>query len=133
MEDGVRRHASRVSWFLTHGELPDLDVCHTCDNPTCVRPDHLFLGTPLENSRDMVAKGRSTLGERHGNAKLTWAAVAEIRANPRVKSQREWASQFGVSRRTIGLVVTNRRWRLPARPTPGADPAISEVASESAG
>src|SRR5215471_4470820 len=66
---------SRVVWILTYGVIPDsrLFVCHSCDNPLCCNPMHLFLGTPLDNMRDAVAKGRVCSGERrraaHANAK----------------------------------------------------------------
>lgn len=57
--DGKMRKAHRVAWELTYGPIPpDKNVCHTCDNPPCVRPDHLFLGTNGDNVRDAVKKGR---------------------------------------------------------------------------
>lgn len=57
--------AHRAAWEITFGPIPDgLEVCHTCDTPRCVRPDHLFLGTSLQNNQDMVAKGRQAKGER---------------------------------------------------------------------
>lgn len=58
--NGITRRCTRVAWWLTHGEWPDesLNVCHTCDNPQCVRPDHLFLGTDSDNMRDAIVKGR---------------------------------------------------------------------------
>lgn len=57
--DGKLQQAHRLSWLIHTGESPgDWHVCHKCDNPPCVRPDHLFLGTAVDNMRDMHAKGR---------------------------------------------------------------------------
>jgi hypothetical protein len=81
MGDGrksVRVH--RVAYELTYGPIPEgMFVCHRCDNPPCVEPTHLFLGTPKDNVDDMVAKGREARGAMLPHTRLTEAQVAEIR------------------------------------------------------
>lgn len=66
---GDRAH--RVSWRLRHGDAGDMQVLHRCDNPSCVNPAHLFLGTPSDNMADKVAKGRQAKGRRHAEIMRT--------------------------------------------------------------
>lgn len=67
---GSTQRAHRVAWILTNGEIPDgVFVCHRCDNPPCIRPDHLFLGDSTDNVRDMGLKGRAATGRRNGRVR----------------------------------------------------------------
>ncbi len=80
--DGRMVFSHRVSWMLCRGDIPHgLQVLHSCDNPLCVRPDHLFLGTQKENVADCIRKNRrdQVFGERNGSAKLTESDVRQIR------------------------------------------------------
>ncbi|KKL12320.1 hypothetical protein LCGC14_2536940 [marine sediment metagenome] len=105
--------AHHVSWLLYRGPLPedpDIWVLHTCDTPSCVNPDHLFLGTHTDNIRDASQKGRISRthqlsGENHGKTKLTMIQVEEIRDAEGLFLQRELAEQYEVSRATIGGVL----------------------------
>lgn len=93
-------YAHRVMWELTYGPIPDyLCVLHHCDNPPCVRPDHLFLGTRKNNAFDCIQKKRNPIGENNGRAKLTSAQALEIR-NSKLSSYK-LASKYRVSRWTI--------------------------------
>jgi hypothetical protein len=101
--------AHRVSYELHHGPIPDgLFVCHTCDNPPCVNPDHLFLGTNAENTADRHRKGRDARGTRNGLAKLTEAEVRAILADPR--TQTAIARDYGVNPVTIHYIKVGRNW-----------------------
>ena len=107
--------AHRISWELHFGPITNgLHCLHKCDEPSCVNPNHLFLGTHTDNVRDMHKKGRApdTAGVANGNAKLNEDAVRNIRkyyAAGAVK--KEWlASVYGVHRITIHQIVSGQTW-----------------------
>lgn len=107
----------RLVYQLTYGEIPkNLYVCHHCDNPPCVRPDHLFIGTPADNVRDMHSKGRSRFHTgigRPSRRRLTEDQVREIRAiyaEGKI-SQPSLAAKFDVSPTSIFNIVHHRVWR----------------------
>jgi len=106
--------AHRQSWILAHGSIPaGACVLHHCDVRACVNPDHLFLGTRPDNSADMVAKGRSNIGEQHPLSKLTDDSVRAIRemySEPGGMTQQFIADYYGISRSAVGLIVTRKRW-----------------------
>jgi len=113
---GASWQAHRLSWTVHHGPIPDgLCVCHTCDNPICVNPAHLFLGTQADNVADMIHKGRrvNLVGEKNGKSKLTWDDVCEIRRLYATGecSQPALGRQFGVCHSTIGRIVRGEYWR----------------------
>jgi len=106
--------AHRVSWLIHFGDVPDgMDVLHTCDNPPCVRPDHFFLGTNIENNRDRHEKGRDGWipkpGEENGCAKLTWDQVREIRVASGF--QRDIAARYGVTQTNISQIKRGLTWK----------------------
>ncbi len=105
--------AHRLSWALTHGPVADgLMVLHHCDTPRCVRPDHLFLGTHLDNKRDEILKGRQVSGSAHHSAKLTEQQIPEIRRLCRLGvSKVEIAKRFGVRSYTIYSIAQGSTWK----------------------
>lgn len=105
----VRAH--RFSVELSGRSIPEgMVVMHTCDNPPCVNPAHLVVGTRTDNRADCVAKDRQAKGEQNGRAKLTAEQVREIRRLRPTTSGAELARRFGVSRRAIRFAVDGTRW-----------------------
>ncbi len=117
--DGMRHHlkAHRVAWFIRHGECPgEMLVCHTCDNPACVNPAHLFLGTVADNTHDMLRKGRdrqvSRPGELNPHAKLTEYQVRSvIRRIIAGQTNVAIAATLPVGHALISRIRTGRVWQ----------------------
>lgn len=106
----------RFSWVIHYGHI-NIGICvlHKCDNPACVRPDHLFLGTQLDNGKDCASKNRTMHGERHTHAKLTEGQILEIREMKRKGEKTSTLSfLFNVSTRHINNIALGRFWsRVP--------------------
>lgn len=121
--------AHRVSWIIENGPIQDgMFVCHKCDNPRCVRPDHLFLGTAADNVHDMIEKGRQVWpgaprgnkngmrlhpesarrGESNHNSKITTEIVRTIRSSSEPASA--LAKRYGVTKANITLIRRREAW-----------------------
>jgi len=103
-----QKRVHRMAYECFVGPIPDgMLVCHTCDVPRCVNPDHLFLGTPKDNTADMVKKGRKPIVSRdlHHNSKLTSDQVKDlIRLRDSGKKLQELASVYGISFGTVSQI-----------------------------
>lgn len=122
--EGKSWKAHRFSWVMENGPIPEgLVVCHRCDNPGCVRPSHMFIGTVADNNHDRDAKGRTARGDtcepalrprgsRCGTAKLTEQQVVEIRRLGSARMKRQAiADMFNVSIATIERVLARTCWK----------------------
>lgn len=108
-----RVHRLIMSHILGRILSKDEIVCHKCDIPSCINPNHLYVGTTQDNVRDCISRGRKHLpkGELHGMAKLTDEAVREIKSFPRGKVNRKMlAEKFGVAEQTISAVRHGSTW-----------------------
>jgi len=108
--------AHRHAYSEINGPIPkDMIVCHSCDNPSCINPDHLFLGTHKNNSDDKISKGRDRYaiqtGQKNGNSKLTENDVSEIR---RLISEgitnKKIAEMFNVTQQNISIIKHKKSW-----------------------
>jgi hypothetical protein len=114
--DGHNMTASRVAYEMNHGDIPEgMVVRHKCDNPPCVNPDHLEIGTPADNSRDKVERGRSLKGDVNPSASLTWCDVYAIREMYEEGwTGRRLAAEFGTSQSNVSRIVKHLTWQVPA-------------------
>lgn len=110
----IRAH--RYSFYLLNAKLPNNMACHTCDNPSCVNPNHIYDGTGSDNMRDMIARNRQRAaeqaGENNGNSKLTLDNVVKIKALLMERNNTEIASEFGVHHSTISAIRRGKIWKV---------------------
>jgi len=109
----VTYRAHRLSWAVHNGPVPQgMDVCHRCDNPPCVRPDHLFVATRQGNLADASDKGRTASGVRNGHSRLSAVDVARIRERVALgERSSDVAADTGVSYSHVRDLINHRRWR----------------------
>lgn len=110
-DGGKTRQTHRIAWELARGRIPEgMVVMHRCDNPSCVNPAHLSLGTTADNNHDKIAKGRHPTGAAAITAaKLTPDQVRAIRASP--GTCRRIAREYGVTEANVRLIRSGRTWR----------------------
>lgn len=106
---GNQMGAHRVSWIVHRGLIPEgALICHKCDVPCCVNPDHLYVGSNLTNRHDAIRRGRAPQGETAGQSNLTDSDILLIRSDPR--PQRAIAKEYGLSHTAIGNIKRGRTW-----------------------
>ena len=112
--EGNNWRAHRLAWTLWRGQIPDgLCVLHKCDTPSCINPEHLFLGTHQDNNDDMRAKGRARppLGAGHGSAKLSDSDIRDIRRRYSAgTSNTVLAAEYGVCYQHIWKIAKGDAW-----------------------
>jgi len=105
--------AHRISYEIHIGPITEgMIICHHCDNPPCVNPSHLFMGTHKDNVIDKKSKGRDIIGEKNGRSKLTEKDIPVIRRllSNKVR-QIDIAKQFALAHRTISAINTGHTWK----------------------
>lgn len=115
--NGKPTRAHRAAYELYIGPIPQgVYVLHECDEPLCVNPKHLFLGTSQDNTDDMVSKGRDkkAFGARHYSTELTEKDILKIRNLSGIVPQREIGRMFGLAQSSISLIINNKNWKQVA-------------------
>lgn len=110
----VQNYAHRLSWEFLNGKIPEkMCICHTCDNPGCVNPEHLFLGTKKDNSDDMVSKKRNKFGSLCAASKLNEYQATEVRRLYSLGgfTYKYLSKRFGVSSSVIRKIIMRHMWK----------------------
>jgi hypothetical protein len=111
-----RIKAHRLAWILTYGPIPKgLFICHHCDNPACINPNHLFIGTNYDNVKDAMNKGRKrgghkNLGEDNGQSKMTVEKIKKMRKLYGKFSAQKLSEMFGISQSQINDIKRGKFW-----------------------
>lgn len=116
---GFKKHnqlAHRISWELFRGKIPEeMQVLHKCDNPSCVNPRHLWLGTNADNVADRVKKNRTRIGDRRGEkngmARFTEEDIKTIRSLYPEFTQAEIGKRFGIHQSVVSAIVLRKLWK----------------------
>ena len=109
----MKIRAPRLSWIMHNGPIPEgMDILHKCDNPRCVRPDHLFAGTDADNMRDAASKRRMPHGEGNHMTRLTLDDVHEMkRLYASGTTQRELSARYGISGSSASRIINGIDWK----------------------
>ena len=109
--NGKNQRAHRISYEAYKGPIPKgMVIRHTCDNPACINPDHLIVGSQKDNVADREARNRRVVnGERVGTSKLTEKDALDIRASG--ESLEALASRYGIDRSNVWLIRAGKSWR----------------------
>lgn len=107
---GIKTRIHRYIYEITKGQIPiDMVVMHKCDNVLCINPDHLKLGSQVENLKDMIEKGRDAKGSKLPQSKVTEDDVRKIRKDKR--TLKEISNQYGISQSSVSMIKSKRTWR----------------------
>lgn len=112
--DGRQELAHRLAWRLANGPIPAGRVVrHRCDNPRCVEPDHLLLGTQADNMQDMVSRRRfNRSGERNNSARMTWPKVRKIRADHQAGATvKQLAAKYRICKSQVRNIINGHHWK----------------------